>query len=136
MNNSTIKIDNNEPVALQKKIELLLKESVCTGELEAMFLYDQQGLPIAGFSSNTNLGEMMAVEISVLIMTIKDKLSQLGNNSGLKEILIENEESKRFVFRFIPFYHESAVLVVVVPPRKRYRAIVNRFTKAFLKLDF
>ncbi len=128
-----LKKTKNKDLPIQQIIENFMQEVIKQGNFETAYLFSQEGLPIAQQYSDHST-RMRTVEISVMMNKVQKFMKDLGKLSRIKEIVVEDEDKKRIVFRFLPFFDQTAILIIVVPPRKAYRGFTNRLAKLIVAL--
>ncbi|NOY57748.1 MAG: hypothetical protein GXO75_02285 [Calditrichaeota bacterium] len=124
--------DNSQ--SLQEKIEEQMKKIVDLGNYESVFLFDQEGLQLAQYAPRGIVEQVRVIEISLMIMELNKTVRDLAGITDLKEVIVEGEDGKRIIFRFIPFYGQTAIFVAVIPRHKSYRSLTNRLQRAIIKL--
>jgi len=119
---------------VQEMIENFMQEVIKLGNFETAFLFTEDGLPIAQQVKRKNAAKLRPVEISIMMNKVQKFMRNLGDLSQIKEIVIEDEEKKKIVFRFLDFYEQTAILILVIPPRKPYRGFTNRLSRLIVTL--
>jgi len=56
-------------------------------------------------------------------------IKKMSGLSPLKELVLEDDEGKRLVFRYLTLFGQTALLVMVVPAQRSYRALANRLCR-------
>jgi hypothetical protein len=128
-------IAEQQTLPLQLSLDRMLKEITILGAFDFVFFLNNEGLVMAQYTSENQSDEMAVVEISTLLDQIQTILKSNLGMSELKEVMTEVAEGRKLVFRFLRFFDQMAVLVVMVPPRKAYRGIMNRLQKGIVKLE-
>ena len=118
---------------LQYNIEAFMNDVVHLGNYEAVYLFDKDGLALAQSSSVKVLSDLKAVEVSVMMNKVQKIIQDIGGLSKIKEIVIEDDNKRKMVFRFIQFFGQTTILVIVIPAKKSYRGLTNRLEKLIAK---
>lgn len=119
----------------QKACEALMKEMVQVGSFDAILLFSAEGLALAKHVAREELlQEKRAVELSVLIGKMQKVIRHMSALDPLREILIEDQEGKKLVFRYLHIFEQTAILVFVIPPHRNYRGLANRLSKAITQI--
>ncbi|MBN2355444.1 roadblock/LC7 domain-containing protein [candidate division KSB1 bacterium] len=126
----------DEAPAMQKVLERMMKDLVQVGSYDAIFLFDAEGLPIAKHVARTQLlHERHAVELSVLIGKMQKVIRRMSALGPLREVMIEDEGGRKLVFRYLYILSQTAILVMVVPPHRTYRGLINRLCRTVQKVS-
>lgn len=125
---------SSDSQSLQEKIEEQMKKIVHLGAYQSVFLFDQEGLQLAQYAPEGVVEEVRVIEISMMILEINKTVENLAGITDLKEIMVEGLDGKKIIFRFIPFYGQTAIFVAVIPRHKTYRSLTNRLQRAIIKL--
>ncbi len=121
---------------LQKTIERMMKDVLQLGSYDAIFLFDAEGLPMAKQIAHIELlPEPHAVELSVLIGKMQKVIRRMSALGPLREVLIEDTGGRKLIFRYLSIFSQIAILVLVVPPHRTYRGLVNRLCRSIEKLS-
>ncbi len=115
-------------------IENLMQEIVHSGSYESACLFNEEGLPLSQYAGQQSLSELRSVRISIMMHEVQKAIKNIGGLQQVKEIMVEDVDSKKIVFRFISFFGQTAILVIVVPAHKSYRGLTNRLTNTIAKL--
>ncbi|HOC90436.1 MAG TPA: hypothetical protein PKI90_12885 [bacterium] len=100
------------------------------GGFAAIYLFNHEGLLLASQVANTGLlREDHAVEFAVMMAKLKKVIKKMSGLSPLKELVLEDDEGKRLVFRYLTLFGQTALLVMVVPAQRSYRALANRLCR-------
>jgi hypothetical protein len=100
------------------------------GGFAAIYLFNHEGLLLASQVANTGLlREDHAVEFAVMMAKLKKVIKKMSGLSPLKELVLEDGEGKRLVFRYLTLFGQTALLVMVVPAQRSYRALANRLCR-------
>ncbi len=119
-----------EALPFQLHIEREMKELVQVGGYDAIYLFNPEGLVLAAHvESESMLREGHAVEFSVMISKMQKVVRRMSGLSDLKEVVIEDQEGKRLVFRFLPVFAQPAILLMVIPAMRSYRGLANRLCR-------
>ena len=124
-----------QPESIQEIIEKNMAHIVKLGNFEAVFLFSLDGLILAKYSRRELLDEKRAIQVSLLMQRVQKLVQNLGNLSRTKEIFIEDEFGKKLVFRFVTFFDDPAIMVAVVPPRKKYRGASNHLEQLLAQFE-
>ena len=106
--------ENDNSQSLQERIEEQMKKIVDLGNYESVFLFDQEGLQLAQYAPRGIVEEVRVIEISLMIMEINKTVHDLAGITDLKEIIVEGVDGGKIIFRFIPFYGQTAIFVAVI----------------------
>ena len=122
--------------SLQAKIERILTNLVNSGLYDAIYLFDESGLPIVQHKKHdiTHTHDAETVEVSTLMAQIKSTVQQFSDFSHLHEIIIESSTGKKIIFRYIDFFGQTASLVAIIPQGKSYRSITNNLIRTLDRL--
>ena len=104
--------ENDNSQSLQERIEEQMKKIVDLGNYESVFLFDQEGLQLAQYAPRGIVEEVRVIEISLMIMELNKTVRDLAGITDLKEVIVEGEDGKRIIFRFIPFYGQMAIFEI------------------------
>ncbi len=100
------------------------------GGFAAIYLFNQEGLILASHvAHNDLLKEDHAVEFAVMMAKLQKVIKKMSGLGPLKELVIEDGEGKRLVFRYLVVFGQSALLVLVVPAQRSYRGLANRLCR-------
>jgi hypothetical protein len=120
----------HEDLPFQLHIEREMKEQMNVGGFDALYLFTPDGLVLAAhIASESLLKEVHAVEFSVMISKMQKVVQRMSGLMGLKELVVEDADSSRFVFRFLTVFSQPALLLLVVPAHKNYRGLANRLCR-------
>ncbi|HNW59584.1 MAG TPA: hypothetical protein PKI62_07905 [bacterium] len=107
-----------------------MQESVQIGGFNAVYLFSREGLLLASHVASTGLlREDHAVEFAVMMAKLKQVVKKMSGLGALKELVIEDGEGRRIVFRYLAVFGQPALLVLVVPAQRSYRALANRLCR-------
>ncbi len=107
-----------------------MQEMVRIGGFEAVYLFSREGLLLAEHvASSALLREDHAVEFAVMMARLKPVVKKMSGLGALKELVIEDDEGKRIVFRYLAVFGQTALLVLVVPAQRSYRGLANRLCR-------
>jgi hypothetical protein len=120
----------------QSAIEEKMREISERGNYEMVHLLSSEGLPLAEYYLQPIIEKDRLVELSVLFREVKKVADMMGNISSIKEMIVEGTGSRKIVFRFFQAFGEEVALVVVVPPKKSYRALTNQLIHTIEKVSF
>ncbi len=123
-----------EDQPFQMVIENLMQEIVHSGSYESACLFNAEGLPLSQYAGQQSLSELRSVRISMMMHEVQKAIKNIGGLRQVKEIMVEDTDGKKIVFRFISFFGQTVILVVVVPAHKSYRGLTNRLTNTIAKL--
>jgi len=119
-----------ESLPFQSRVEREMKQLVQLGGYEAIYLFNPEGLVLAAsVAREAILREEQAVEFSVLIARMQKVVRRISELSDLKEQVIEDQEGKRLVFRFLKLFSQPALLLMVLPASRSYRGLANRLCR-------
>ncbi len=122
-------LNNHEPeVSKQEALENVLRAMNEMGEFEASVLTDTSGLPIVAASSVYS-AEVMAA-ITALIRNVARQVQKQLTLTPIREVTITTEDRLRLVYWPIILGEELLFLLAVIPPRRSYRRVMNRASKA------
>jgi hypothetical protein len=122
------------PSAWQRVIQANLDELVHVGGIDAACLFSMEGLTLAkAAKSGQALNEMQAVEWIVMMAKMHRVLPKLGVKHPALEVSIESTTGRRWIFRFLTIWGQTAILMLLVPERKTYRGLLSRITKSIEK---
>jgi predicted regulator of Ras-like GTPase activity (Roadblock/LC7/MglB family) len=100
------------------------------GGFAAIYLFSQEGLLLASQVASTGLlQEDHAVEFAVLMAKLKKVVKKMSGLGPLKELVIEDGENRRIVFRYLTLFGQTALLLLVVPSQRSYRGLANRLCR-------
>ncbi len=119
---------------IQAVLENAFKELVEDDLFKAIYLFSEEGLPLALYSKDGTLNPSQSTELSTLMHKLVH-LFDKKNISNAREIVVENEDAEKLVFRFFTFFSTAVALIVQVPAKKSYRGLVNRLEKLVHKLE-
>lgn len=128
--------DASGDLPLQDNIEAQMREIVNLGNYEAAYLYDQDGLLIAQCDGKLEKEEHKVIQISLMVRKMKEFVASMAKLSELREVMLEDVNGRKLIFRFITFFGQPAILVAVVPIHKAYRGLTNRLQRTISKLTF
>jgi hypothetical protein len=126
----------DQEVPLQDNIEMQMQEAVSLGNFEAVYLYDKEGLLIAECDGSLEDDKHRIIQISLMVHKVKGFVHDLASLSDLKEMALEDMEGRKIIFRFIAFFNQPAILVAIVPLRKKYRGLTNRLQRSISNMSF
>lgn len=107
-----------------------MREMCQIGGFVAVYLFDQEGLPLISHVAHSGLlNEEHAVEFAVLMAKLKKVIKRMSGLGPLKELVIEDSDGKRLVFRFLQLFGQSVLLVLVVPAQRSYRGLASRLCR-------
>jgi hypothetical protein len=121
-------------LSFQVMIENLMKEIVGSGNYESACLFNEEGLPLSQYAGQQSWSDLRTVRISLMMQEVQKTIKSIAGLQQIKEIMVEDADAKKIVFRFITFFGQTAILVVVVPSRKSYRGLTNRLATLIAKL--
>lgn len=124
-----------QELPLQDNIEMQMREVVNLGSFDAVYLYDKEGLLIAECNGGIKDNEYQLIQISLMVNKVKGFVHELTNLSDLKEIILEDSDGRKIIYRFLSFFNQPTILVAVVPTRKAYRGLTNRLQRSIAKLS-
>jgi len=116
--------------APQLTIERKMREFAAKGSYDMVQLFSSEGLPLAEYEHETLLEKDSLLELSLIFRELREKDDVMGRISNLKEMIIEGNNSRKIVFRFFQALGDDVSLVLVVPPRKAYKAQANQLVRA------
>jgi len=122
-------------IAPQIAIEAKMQEIVQLGNFESVYLFSDEGLPLARATSVPQSDEEQIAELSLMFNNLKNLASTIGGIERLREVLIEGENHKRVIFRFFRAFTNDVVLAAVIPPRKTYRKVANDLQRLILSFQ-
>ncbi len=121
--------------SIQVKIETILTNLVNSGLYDAIYLFDETGLPIVQRKKNQAFSnDIETVEVTTLMNQIKSSTTRIEEFEKLNEIIIESSTGKRLIFRFIDFFGQTATLVAIIPQGKSYRNMTNNLLRTLDRL--
>jgi len=129
--------NNNKNIkqsSLQKKIEKILFSLVKTGLYEAIYLYNDDGLPLVDNQPFAKISKVDPVEISIMMSQIRKTISGLDDLGNINEIVIEGANGKKIVFRYISLFEQTTTLIATIPAGKYYRNMTNKLQKTLIQL--
>ncbi|MBN2001369.1 hypothetical protein JW935_27740 [candidate division KSB1 bacterium] len=121
-----VKSDKPKRRPVQKDIKALLKDYVTTGHFKAIYLFSDDGLLLVKHVGKRSFDELVATEISVRILEIRQTLENMPALSGIFEVMLERQNGEKLVFRFVNIFSRLMILTVLVPVRKSYRGVLNK----------
>lgn len=116
-------------VSPQTIIEKEMQRIISLGNYEMAHLFSDEGLPLAEAKAEESIERDRLIEISVYFQDIKRISDMMGGISKLKEIIMEGDNYRKIAFRFFEAFDQTVVLVIVIPPRKRYRKLTNQLVR-------
>ena len=122
--------------APQALIESKMKEITENGHIEMAILLSNEGLPLAQHYSTKPLADDNLVELSLLFRQVKKTAETMGDISSVKEMIVEGFNHRKIAFRFFEAFGQEVALVLVVTPKKSYRALTNLLAQAIETIDF
>lgn len=122
-------------IAPQIAIESKMREIVQLGNFESVFLFSDEGLPLARATASAQNDEEQLAELSLMFQNLKNLASTIGGIERLKEVFIEGENHQKVVFRFFRAFSSDVVLAAVIPPRKAYRKLTNDLQRLILSFQ-
>ncbi len=123
-------------VAPQELIEARMEAIVNLGNFEAVFLFTDEGLPLAKATRQDASDEDRLAEMSLTFQNVKNLATSLGGIERLKEVFIEGENHRKVVFRFFHALGNDLVLAAIIPPKRAYRKVTNDLQRLILSLKF
>ena len=123
-------------VAPQELIEARMEAIVNLGNFEAVFLFTDEGLPLAKATRQDVSDEDRLAEMSLTFQNVKNLATSLGGIERLKEVFIEGENHRKVVFRFFHALGNDLVLAAIIPPKRAYRKVTNDLQRLILSLKF
>ncbi|MDZ7386150.1 MAG: hypothetical protein ONB07_08525 [candidate division KSB1 bacterium] len=113
----------------QEVIEEAMLQLIRLGHFEAAYLFTADGLPLARATGETGVSEDFLAETGLLLQQVQHTATELGGLTGLAEVLLEDQQGRKVVVRFIEAFRQPAILAVVVPPNKSFRGLTNRLVR-------
>jgi len=123
-------------LAPQELIESRMQAIVNLGNFEAVFLFTDEGLPLAKATAQDSSDEDRLAEMSLTFQNVKNLATSLGGIQRLKEVFIEGENHRKVVFRFFHALGNDLVLAAIIPPKRAYRKVTNDLQRLILTLKF
>lgn len=123
-------------LAPQELIESRMQAIVNLGNFEAVFLFTDEGLPLAKATAQDSSDEDRLAEMSLTFQNVKNLATSLGGIQRLKEVFIEGENHRKVVFRFFHALDNDLVLAAIIPPKRAYRKVTNDLQRLILSLKF
>ncbi|MDQ7054967.1 MAG: hypothetical protein Q9P14_19555 [candidate division KSB1 bacterium] len=123
-------------LAPQELIESRMQAIVNLGNFEAVFLFTDEGLPLAKATAQESSDEDRLAEMSLTFQNVKNLATSLGGIQRLKEVFIEGENHRKVVFRFFHALGNDLVLAAIIPPKRAYRKVTNDLQRLILTLKF
>jgi len=122
--------ESESALPFQEAARREMQGMVQIGGFAAIYLFNHEGLLLASQVANTGLlREDHAVEFAVMMAKLKKVIKKMSGLSPLKELVLEDGEGKRLVFRYLTLFGQTALLVMVVPAQRSYRALANRLCR-------
>ncbi|HNS74234.1 MAG TPA: hypothetical protein PKI81_12560 [bacterium] len=122
--------ESESALPFQEAARREMQGMVQIGGFAAIYLFNHEGLLLASQVANTGLlREDHAVEFAVMMAKLKKVIKKMSGLSPLKELVLEDDEGKRLVFRYLTLFGQTALLVMVVPAQRSYRALANRLCR-------
>ena len=122
--------------APQALIESKMREIAENGHVEMVILLSNEGLPLAQHYPNKPLEDDNLVELSLLFRQVKKTAETMGDISSVKEMIVEGFNHRKIAFRFFKAFGQEVALVLVVTPKKSYRALTNMLAQTIEAIEF
>ena len=122
--------------APQALIEVKMKEIAEQGNIEMVLLLSNEGLPLAEYYNRKPLANDNLVELSLLFRQVKKTAEIMGDISTVKEMVVEGFNHRKIAFRFFQAFGQEVALILVVTPKKSYRALTNLLTQMIESISF
>jgi predicted regulator of Ras-like GTPase activity (Roadblock/LC7/MglB family) len=126
----------NMTTAPQPLIEAKMKEISDKGNCEMALLLSNEGLPLAEYYRRQPLAKDNLVELSLLFRQAKKTAEIMADMSDIKEMLVEGFNHRKLAFRFFQAFGQEVALVIVVSPKKSYRALTNALIRSIEAVSF
>jgi hypothetical protein len=124
------KSDTETALPFQEAVQREMRGMVQIGGFAAIYLFNQEGLILASqVAHHELLKEDHAVEFAVMMAKLRKVIKKMSGLGPLKELVIEDGEGKRLVFRYLSVFGQTALLVLVVPAQRSYRGLANRLCR-------
>lgn len=123
-----------EQTAIQPLLEKTFAALVNDGHVNALFLLDKDGLILASCSESKTLGRQQSIESSALMLKLVHVFAR-KKISNANQVVFEDTDGKKLVFRFLPFFDTTVALIVQVPAQTSYRGLLNRLETLLKKLE-
>ena len=106
----------------------ILKDMNETGQFNASFLVDAEGLPIAAVTSgyDTDTAAAMASMVRNAIVRLQTGI----NLAEADEVTTRTHDKMRLISRYFKLGEEALILVVISPPNRSYRKLTSQAIKA------
>lgn len=119
----------------QDIIERAMQQIVQLGHFEEVYLFTEDALPLARADGQKQVGIEMIIESAILLLGLQEITKNLGPESAPSEVVIEGNNNRKIVFRFLECFGKSVILAFVVPPRKSFRGLANRLENLIQKVS-
>lgn len=120
----------------QNLIQEKMKDITDQGNYDMVHLFSDEGLLLAEYYNTRIIGEERLVQLSTIFRELKKMADVMGQISNIKEMIVEGYNHRKIVFKFFRAFNQDVVLVIVVPPRKCYRALTNSLIRTIEKIPF
>jgi hypothetical protein len=120
--------------APQFLIESKMREFAAKGSYDMVQLFSSEGLPLAEYQHEALLEKDSLLELSLLFRELREKADVMDRISNLKEMIVEGNNSRKIVFRFFKALGDDVALVLVIPPKKAYKAQTNMLVREIEKI--
>jgi hypothetical protein len=124
----------------QSAIEKAMQEILHNGVYEAVYLFSNEGLPLALAAPSTTNGDPATAdriaELAILFHDVRRMAMSMGDITSLREVNIEGVNRRKIVFRFFKAFEQDVVLAAVVPSNKAYRKVTNELEKLIVEQSF
>lgn len=104
---------------LEHQLEAILKDLLVQGQLLAVTLTTEDGLPIASLEGHESTGVLAG--LSALFSEVGTRAEQLLEWPPLDELSISHQKGTRLVIRLLHTRHARVLMVVLVPAHRTYR---------------
>ncbi len=115
--------------APQEVIEQAMRQLIALGHFEAAYLFTADGLRLARATGETPIPEHFLAETALVLEQVQRTASELGGLAGLTEVLLEDQNGRKVVVRFIEAFGQPAILAAVVAPQRSFRGLTNRLVR-------
>ena len=122
--------ESESALPFQEAARREMQGMVQIGGFAAIYLFNHEGLLLASQVANTGLlREDHAVEFAVMMAKFKKVIKKMSGLSPLKELVLEDGDGRRLVFRYLTLFGQTALLLIVVPAQRSYRGLANRLCR-------